>query len=80
MSERVNLGKSAPALYQTVLELERLASEALAAAGIAKGFSHLLRLPVANPVTVLLLLLHGKKRHTSLPKSVLHWSWLRQLH
>lgn len=44
MSERVNLGKSAPALYQTVLELERLASEALAAAGIAKGFSHLLRL------------------------------------
>ncbi|MCY6524966.1 carboxymuconolactone decarboxylase family protein, partial [Actinobacillus pleuropneumoniae] len=32
------------ALYQTVLELERLASEALAAAGIAKGFSHLLRL------------------------------------
>lgn len=44
MTERVNIGKSAPALYQAVLELERLASEALSNAGIAKGFSHLLRL------------------------------------
>jgi AhpD family alkylhydroperoxidase len=44
MSDRVNLGKSAPALYQAVMELERLASEALDGAGIAKGFSHLLRL------------------------------------
>jgi len=44
MAERVNLGKSAPALYQAVIELDRLAAEALTSAGIAKGFSHLLRL------------------------------------
>ncbi len=44
MTERVNLGKSAPALYQAVAELERLASEAVTQAGIAAGFSHLLRL------------------------------------
>lgn len=44
MSERINLGKSAPALYQAVIELDRLATEALTAAGIAEGFSHLLRL------------------------------------
>ena len=44
MSERVNLGKSAPALYQAVVELDRLASDAVAQAGIANGFSHLLRL------------------------------------
>ncbi|MBS0467700.1 MAG: carboxymuconolactone decarboxylase family protein [Proteobacteria bacterium] len=44
MSERINLGKSAPALYQTVMQLERLASESLTNAGIAEGFSHLLRL------------------------------------
>src|SRR5688572_9699988 len=41
---RVNLGKSAPKLYQTVVELDRLASEYAASAGIAEGFSHLLRL------------------------------------
>lgn len=44
MNERVNLGKSAPALYQAVMELDRLASEAVTQAGIAAGFSHLLRL------------------------------------
>ncbi len=44
MTERVNLGKSVPALYQAVIELDRLASEALTNAGIADGFSHLLRL------------------------------------
>lgn len=44
MSNRVNLGKSAPALYQAVVELDRLASDAVAQAGIANGFSHLLRL------------------------------------
>jgi AhpD family alkylhydroperoxidase len=44
MIERVNLGKSAPALYQAVIELDRLASGAIARAGIAVGFSHLLRL------------------------------------
>ena len=44
MSERVNLGKSVPALYQSVIELDRLVSAALATAGIAEGFSHLMRL------------------------------------
>ncbi|MCP5321003.1 MAG: carboxymuconolactone decarboxylase family protein [Pseudomonadales bacterium] len=44
MTERVNLGKSAPALYQAVVELDRLASAALDRAGIAAGLSHLLRL------------------------------------
>lgn len=44
MNERVNLGKSAPALYQAVVELDRLASVAVTQAGIAAGFSHLLRL------------------------------------
>lgn len=44
MTERVNLGKSAPNLYQTVVELDRLASKALTSAGVAEGFSHLLRL------------------------------------
>jgi hypothetical protein len=44
MTERVNIGKSAPALYHGVIELDRLASEALANAGITEGFSHLLRL------------------------------------
>jgi AhpD family alkylhydroperoxidase len=44
MTQRINLGKSAPELYQAVAGLDRLASEALASAGIAVGFSHLLRL------------------------------------
>lgn len=44
MSERINLGKSVPVLYQSVIELDRLVSAALATAGIAEGFSHLLRL------------------------------------
>ena len=44
MTERLNLGKSAPGLYQAVIELERLATDALTNAGIAVGFSHLLRL------------------------------------
>lgn len=44
MTERVNLGKSAPNLYQTVVELDRLVSEAMTSAGVAEGFSHLLRL------------------------------------
>jgi len=44
VSERINLGKAAPKLYQTVAELDRLASEAARAAGIADGFTHLLRL------------------------------------
>ena len=41
MSERINLGKSAPKLYQTLVSLDQLASEAVTSAGIAEGFSHL---------------------------------------
>ena len=44
MESRVNLGKAAPDLYQTVVALDRLASEYAASAGIAEGFTHLLRL------------------------------------
>ncbi len=44
MRNRVNLGKAAPELYQSVVNLDRLASENAAAAGIAEGYSHLLRL------------------------------------
>jgi len=44
MTERINLGKAAPELYQAVAGLDRLVSEAIAQAGIADGFSHLLRL------------------------------------
>ena len=41
---RVNMSKAAPELYRTVMALERQAAELLAAAGIAEGFGHLLRL------------------------------------
>ncbi|TYP78426.1 MULTISPECIES: hypothetical protein [Nitrosomonas] len=44
MSERINLGKSAPALYQAVMGLEKLSAEAVASANIPIGFAHLLRL------------------------------------
>jgi len=44
MTERLNLGKSAPDIYKAVGALDRLVSEALAAAGISRGFAHLLRL------------------------------------
>lgn len=44
MTERINLGKSAPDLYQAVSHLDKLASDAVTNAGIADGFSHLLRL------------------------------------
>jgi len=44
MTQRVNLSKSEPGLYQAVAKLEQLASEALTKAGVADGFSHLLRL------------------------------------
>jgi AhpD family alkylhydroperoxidase len=44
MTERINLGKSAPSLYQAVAALDRLSTEAATAAGIAEGFAHLLRL------------------------------------
>jgi AhpD family alkylhydroperoxidase len=44
MTERINLGKSAPELYQAVIGLDRLACDAVASAGIAAGFAQLLRL------------------------------------
>ncbi|MBA3995907.1 MAG: alkylhydroperoxidase [Candidatus Accumulibacter sp.] len=48
MSERINLGKAAPKLYQAVAELDRLATQAAKSAGLADGFSHLLRLRVSQ--------------------------------
>lgn len=44
MSERVNIGKAAPELYQTVIGLDSLAADTAASAGISEGFAHLLRL------------------------------------
>ena len=44
MSERVNIGKTAPALYQAVVELDKLTAGAVASAGLSEGFAHLLRL------------------------------------
>lgn len=44
MTERINLGTFSPALYQAVVALDRLASDATTLAGISDGFSHLLRL------------------------------------
>jgi AhpD family alkylhydroperoxidase len=44
MPERPNLKQSAPGIYQAMVALDRLVSEALAAAGIGQGFAHLLRL------------------------------------
>src|ERR1700720_1287738 len=44
MENRVNLGKAAPGLYQSMVNLDRLASALAASAGIAQGFTHLLRL------------------------------------
>jgi AhpD family alkylhydroperoxidase len=44
MSERINLGKSAPDLYKAVIGLDKLASEFAASMGLAEGFMHLLRL------------------------------------
>ena len=44
MSQRVDLVKSSTSLYQAVVELDRLASEHAASAGIDEGFSHLIRL------------------------------------
>lgn len=44
MTERLDLGKFATDLYQTVVELDRRVSRSLNRAGITEGFSHLLRL------------------------------------
>ena len=41
---RVNLGKAAPALYKGVVALDGEASQLAAQAGLAEGFTHLLRL------------------------------------
>ncbi|WP_017327363.1 carboxymuconolactone decarboxylase family protein [Synechococcus sp. PCC 7336] len=43
-ASRINLGKTAPELYQTVVQLDRLASDLVASAGVSEGLSHLLRL------------------------------------
>lgn len=44
MANRVNLGKTSPELYQAVVNLDKLVSQAAVSAGIENGFSHLLRL------------------------------------
>ncbi len=44
MEERVNLATAVPPAYQAVAELEKRMSAAVEAAGIDKGFAHLLRL------------------------------------
>lgn len=44
MSDRIDLGRSQPGLYKAVLELEQRVAQAVAAAGIAEGFAHLLKL------------------------------------
>lgn len=41
---RVSLSDAAPRLYETVLTLDRMARQFVESAGIAEGFSHLLRL------------------------------------
>ncbi|MBJ9952352.1 MULTISPECIES: carboxymuconolactone decarboxylase family protein [unclassified Acinetobacter] len=42
--QRINLGKTAPELYKTVLELENLSMQKVQQAGLDIGFSHLLKL------------------------------------
>jgi len=42
--QRINLGKVAPELYKTVLELENLSMQKVQQAGLEIGFSHLLKL------------------------------------
>ena len=44
MSERVNLGKELPHIYQSVLEVDRLAEAAALEAGWTAGFTHLVKL------------------------------------
>jgi len=44
MSERVNIGKAVPELYKAIAGLDKLSAEVAAAAGLAEGFTHLLRL------------------------------------
>ncbi len=42
--QRINLGKTAPELYKTVIELENLSMQKVQQAGLDIGFSHLLKL------------------------------------
>lgn len=44
MQERVNLGKALPALYQSVLALDKQAEQAALDAGWAAGFTHLVKM------------------------------------
>lgn len=44
MDSRINLSQHTPELYQAVINLDRLAGEYSAAAGINQGFYHLLKL------------------------------------
>lgn len=44
MEYRVNLGKMAPKLYQSMISFDKQVNEHVAASGIEEGFSHLLRL------------------------------------
>jgi AhpD family alkylhydroperoxidase len=44
MQSRINLGKTAPELYESVIDLDRMAGQHMLTAGIAEGFAHLLRL------------------------------------
>lgn len=42
--QRINLGKTAPELYKTVIELDNLSMQKVQQAGLDIGFSHLLKL------------------------------------
>jgi AhpD family alkylhydroperoxidase len=44
MTDRISLRHAAPQLYDSVVKLDRLASELAESAGMNKGFTHLLRL------------------------------------
>lgn len=44
MSVRINLGKAQPELYQGLVNLNKQAMQALSAAGVSEGFTHLLQI------------------------------------
>ncbi|MGB0941154.1 MAG: carboxymuconolactone decarboxylase family protein [Marinomonas sp.] len=44
MEDRVNLGKASPVMYKSVVQLDCIATQFIEDAGIAEGFSHLLKL------------------------------------
>lgn len=68
MSERVNLGKELPHIYQSVLEVDRLAEAAALGAGWTAGFTHR-----AKPRTVWRYCRPGEKPHISQARSVRGW-------